>query len=312
VLISSDRQRVVSNLGWVDKSALWTYDVTNDRIVSLPLGGAKYLSIFPCKDPGQFAVLHHSGGLSIRLTIHSFDNPALPLCMIERAGNISAVEGDVTALGGAPRYYVAYYDPGDAGDYHLVFIDRGQEEIQIQRFDWYDYSYDKMYQAITGVIELPSGNLVISIQRDSNPVLYDPAAKRVVKKLSLAGRAGNPTLRLAALRREIWADDYDTILKLDVDSLRIRGSRRLQTSADGTAHFIGQWSFDEKEALCLVPRPFSGDVVGISMDDLKTRSVAKLGRQPLEAALLKDGLVIGRDWKTGELLKGSLRRKWFE
>jgi len=41
---------------------------------------------------------------------------------------------------------------------------------------------------------------------------------------------------------------------------------------------------------------------------------AALGRQPLEVAVLPGGPeIVARDWKTGELLRGELKRKrrWF-
>lgn len=307
MLISPDQRFVISNLGWVDRFAIWIYDAASDREAFLPLGDARYLSLFPCSVPDQFAVLHHYDGAEIRISIHSFDNPSDPLCTIERTAGLSAVRGDPAALGRAPRYYTAYFDPGHAGNFYLLHVEPDRPEIQVEPFEWYDNSYDKDYQGIVGVTELPSGNLIISVQRDSHPIVFDPTTKQVVRKLSLADRAGNPTLRLAPRRGEIWADDYDTILKLDADSLNLKGSRRLQDASGQTMHFIGRWSLDATESLCLVPRPYSGDVLAISTDTLRTTQAARVGKQPLEAALLSDGRIIARDWQTGQLLKGSLR-----
>ncbi len=306
MLISPDRRIVVSNLGWVDKSALWTYEAAKDRAASISLGDAKYLSLFPCQDPHQFVVLHHYDGASIRLSLHSFEDPGAPLCEVVLSGSASSVKGDLAAFAGAPRYYVAYFDSGSDQDYQLLHLDIDRGEIGAEPFPWYDRSYDKGYQGLVSLIGLPSGHLIVSVQRDSHPVVYDPAAKQVVKKLSLADRMGNPTLRLAARRKEIWADDYDTLLKLDLDSLKAKRARRLQDSASGTAQFIGRWCFNDDESLCFVARPYSGDMVAISMDDMKTRYVAKLGKQPLEAVALDNERVIARDWMTGQLLKGVL------
>jgi hypothetical protein len=310
MLISPDCRFVVSHLGWVDKSSLWTYDVVKDSINLASLGNAKYLSLYPCKDPNQFAVLHHFDGRLIRLTLHTFDNPAAPLCAIEHSSGESRVEGNVDVLQNVPRFYTAFYNPGSNADYHLISIDSTHSKIEVERFDWYDNSYDKDYQGIVGVIELPSGELIISVQRDSNPIVYDPGTKTVLRKLSLAGKYGNPKFRFAKHRQEIWADDYDTILKFDPDTLNKKASRGLQMMLQGTSQFIGDWSFNSEESLCLVSRPFSGDLVAISTEDLKTKYVAQTGKQPLEAIFLRDETVIGRDWKTGVLLKGALKRKW--
>ena len=35
------------------------------------------------------------------------------------------------------------------------------------------------------------------------------------------------------------------------------------------------------------------------------------GRRPLEVAALPRGEVVARDWKTGDLLRGKLERRWF-
>lgn len=311
MFLSPDSRLIISHLGWVDKSALWTYNVVKDSVNLVPVGNAKYLTLYPCKDKNQFAVFHHSDGTRIRLTIHSFDNPATHLCAIEYSGEKTQIQGDIGVLQNAPHYYVAYYNPGDNADFHLIYLDLAQARIQAERFDWYDSSYDKGYQGIVGVIELDSGNLIVSVQRDSHPIVYDPKTRMVLQKLSLADRHGNPNFRFARRRNELWADDYDTILKFDIPSLALKASRPLQVTSTGITQFIGDWSFNDDESLCLVSRPFSGDVIAISTDDLKTRYVAKTGKQPLQSVLIDHGNIIGRDWKTGALLKGSLRHKWF-
>jgi hypothetical protein len=311
MFISPDSRLVISHLGWVDKSALWTYDVDKDCVNLVPMGNAKYLTLYSCKDKNQFAVFHHSDGALLRLSVHSFDNPATPICTIEHLEGKTQVQGKLEVLRNAPHYYVAYYNPGFNTDFYLISINFEQGEIETERFDWYGTGYDKGYQGIIGVIELDSGNLIISVQRDSQPVIYDPKAKVVIRKLSLAGNHGNPKFQFARQRGEIWADDYDTILKFDSDTLALTASRRLQMAATGTAQFIGDWSFNNDESLCLVSRPFSSDVVAISTENLKTKYVAKTGKQPLQSIFVGNGNIIGRDWKTGALLKGSLRRKWF-
>jgi hypothetical protein len=306
MLVSPDRRFIVSHLGWVDKSSLWIYDGAQDGVSLVSTGNAKYLSLYPCKDGYQFLVLHHFDGKLLRFTIHRFDNPALPVCTVEHSAETSQFVGDVSALETAPRYFVAFFDPGHNADYCLLTLEWMQSIVQTERFAWYNEAYDKDYQSLVGVTELSSGELIISIQRDSHPVVYDPRTKQVLRKLSLAGRLGNPRFRFAKQGREIWADDYDTILKLDGVSLEIKKSRRLQGALTSTAEFIGDWSFNADESLCLVSRPFSGDVIAIATENLKTKYVAKLGRQPLQAALISNGNIIARDWKTGDLLKGSL------
>lgn len=307
MLISPDSHLVISHLGWVDKSSLWTYDVVKDSVNFVPLGNAKFLTLHPCKDKNQFALFHHSNGALIRLTIHSFDNPTNPLCSIEYSRGKTQVQGNTEVLQNAPRYYVAFYNSGNNADFYLVSVNSEHGNIETERFSWYDDSYDKGYQGIIGVFELDSGNIIVSIQRDSQPIIYDPNTKKVVRKLSLAGNRGNPKFQFVRQRGEIWADDYDTILKLVSDSLVLKASQRLQLSSTGTAQFIGDWLFNNDESLCLVSRPFSGDVIAISTNDLKTLYVANTGKQPLQSVFISADSIVGRDWKTGALLKGSLK-----
>jgi hypothetical protein len=58
--------------------------------------------------------------------------------------------------------------------------------------------------------------------------------------------------------------------------------------------------------MCAVGRPFSRDVLGIDSESFAVTSRADLGEQPLDVALLSDGRVFARDWKSGCRLHGKL------
>lgn len=156
-------------------------------------------------------------------------------------------------------------------------------------------------------LEIPDSPFpIVSIARDSNPVLHDPKTNQAVRKLSLAGRNGNPEFRLRRSANEFWANDYDCMVKLDATTLTVKQAERLQDAASGTMQFIGNFSFDPTEALCLAARPFSGDVVVLDADSMRQKQRLALGRQPLDVGLLADGTVIARDWKTGDVLEHKL------
>src|SRR5215510_9148362 len=114
---SPDSRIIISHLGWVDKSALWVYDVVKDSVNVVTVGNAKYLTLYSCKENNQFAVFHHSNGAQLRITIHPFDNPIMPLCTMERLGEKTQVQGDIEVLQNAPLYYTAFYNPGYNADY---------------------------------------------------------------------------------------------------------------------------------------------------------------------------------------------------
>jgi hypothetical protein len=133
----------------------------------------------------------------------------------------------------------------------------------------------------------------------------------MVGKLSLADRGGNPALRFRRGANELWADDYDTLLRIEPGDWRVRNRRLLQGGwTTGSRQFIGEYAFNNDETLCAVARPFSGDVVALNTTNFRITHACNLGRQPLLVALLSDGTVWARDWKSGDVLRGALRRKW--
>jgi hypothetical protein len=191
----------------------------------------------------------------------------------------------------------------------VVRADEGR--LEAQALDWFDDTYDKGYQAIVGATEIPGRpEVLIAIQRDSRPVIHDPLARRKVAQLELCGRAGNPALRFRRHGSELWADDYDTIVVLEPGTWRRLRSRRLQGALTGTGQFIGRYCFGADERACYVPRPYSRDVVALDPRNLRIRARCRFDAQPFEAVGLDDDTVVARDWKTGALLRGPLRRVW--
>jgi hypothetical protein len=126
-----------------------------------------------------------------------------------------------------------------------------------------------------------------------------------VGTLELCNRTGNPKLIFRRRANELWADDFDSVVKLDPATWRVPGSRLLQPAMTGTKQFIGQFSFDADESLCAVARPFSRDVLGLDPTTLQTRFECALDSQPIEAMAQPDGSVSARDWKSGALLRGQ-------
>ena len=311
MLIDAQSTVLVSSLGWVDHGGLWVFRIPDGSETHVSLGEAEWLSLHPGRDD-HFAVEHHFEGTRVEVTVHALGNPGEVLGRAVPAPGGGRVDGGAAAWARVPAHYTAYCREASWADYGLVRVDAAAGRVEAQRFDWYDEGYDKMYQGIVGVVDVPGQDLVIvSVQRDSHPVLYDPIARRKVGVLDLAGRGGNPTLRFRRHAPELWADDYDMLIKLEPGTWRRLGARRLQGAAAGTGAFIGQFSFDAQETLCVVARPYSGDVVALEPDTMQKRFRARTGGQPLDAMALPDRSVVARDWKTGALLKGALRRTWW-
>lgn len=299
----------ISTLGWVDGGGLWTFRVGDQRARQISLGDARYLTLH-AGTGDYFSAVHHHDGSRIGVTLHHFDDLGTPLgrAVVEAAG--STVTGSPSLWSRVPTNYIAFHKGPFWSDYALVRLDPGKGNVSLQQFDWYNDEYDKGYQGIVGVAEIPGdSSLLIAVQRDSRLVLYDPLAQAKRGLVELSARGGNPSLFFRRRARELWAVDYDTIVKLEPASWRVLAARRLQdVDSQGTNLFIGDVWFDHDETMCAVPRPFSGDVLVIDLDNLKTRLQCKTGQQPLEAAVLEDGAAVARDWQTGELLRGPLRK----
>jgi hypothetical protein len=81
---------------------------------------------------------------------------------------------------------------------------------------------------------------------------------------------------------------------------------RAESVFTGTQAFIGEFSFAPDAPLCLVARPFIGDVVALDTGALRIKYVATLGQQPLQFAAFGGGAVVARDWKTARFSREHL------
>ena len=307
MILSQSEDLIVSTCGWCDAGSLWILETRSGSVSMHTLSDAKHLSLHAGTN-GHFSVMHHYDGCRVCISAHSFMNPTKVLGSVLFGPDGSRFEGDSAVWRHVPKAYVAYFKRPSLSAYYLFLIEPIRPEAESVALDWFGNSYDMMYQGVIGAVDVPDENkVIISVQRDSHPILYDTEQRKVVSKLSLAKRAGNPILRFTQQTRELWASDYDTILRLSAPDWTVADRRLLQWGNQ----FIGDFTFNHDESLCAVARPFSGDVVALNTKRFKVTHTCKLGQQPLCAAILADGTVYGRDWKTGAMLKGQLRKKWF-
>jgi hypothetical protein len=188
-------------------------------------------------------------------------------------------------------------------------VDARTQSAEAQALGWFDESYDVIYQAVTDVTEIAGSRLlVLSIHRDSNPVLYDPEARSRVGVIHLSDNLSGPQLYFRRKSAELWASDLNTLVRVELDSWKVLGRLILQQHAKNLQLWIGKFSFQRDERLCLVARTFAGDALAVDADRFTVTHRAELGGQPLEAVLAQDDRVIARDWKTGRLLEGKLTR----
>jgi hypothetical protein len=311
MIANPEETMIISSLGWVDKGSLWLLDTRSDSIQNLNLSDAKYISLH-YEGGDCFSIVHHYDGKKVVISAHTFERPDVTIAKIHFKDGTTRFEGDDEIWKKVPKAYPEYIQLPAKSDFYLLLINPIRPELKVIDLKWYDDSYDKGYQGVIGAIEVPkTSQLIISVQRNSSPILYDLEGRKLIKKLTLSGRNGNPHLKFRRTANELWADDYDTLLSIDPKDWRVKKSIRLQDAAENTMQNIGNYSFNRDETLCAVARPFSGDVVALDTKRFKITHYSKLGKQPLEVCLLNNGTVYSREWQTGSLLKGKLKRKWF-
>lgn len=307
MILNDNRTQAVSSLGWIDRGSLWLYSVNEASSRKMALSDATYLSVSAGAED-FFAVVHHWNGKRLEITAHSHSDPCHIISRLSLRQSIVGFpsrlellrEGDLSVWDRLPGAFTGYA----FGEYQLV-LTRHAGVDEVQTFAWFNDGYDKGYQGIIGAVDVPdSSYLIVSIQRDSHPVLYDPETKKAIRKLNLVDRGGNPSFQFRESSLEFWASDYDSIVKLDGKTLAVKDARCVQDAVRGTRQFIGDFCFNSGQEVCLVARPFSGDVVVLDANSMTEVSRIKLGQQPLDIGALADGTVVARDWKTGASLFG--------
>jgi hypothetical protein len=292
---------VLSNLGWVDKGSLWRYDSHTQTLDRVAISDATYLRL-DTGDAGATIAIQHGLQAGTLVTIAPFGAPQSPIVQVEVVGWTARVDGDLDEFVGHRRLYVTYLNSHATGAAGYYLIEVGARDVRVRRLDWFDDpKYDHGYQSVISVVETPSGEYVFGVQRSSDLVACDPIDLSVTREVALAGRGGNPVPFFRADRSEIWAVDYDTVVRLDAATLRVTGTWFGQQPHDGSRMFLGNTWLGPGDSEVVVARPGSGDVVALDPSTMQIRRSWRTGRQPLTAALVEDR-VVARDWKTGDLL----------
>jgi hypothetical protein len=315
MITDPDRTQAISHLSWVDQGSIWVYRLGERAPDVVPLSDANRLRLHNGAG-GYFAVTHLYDGQRLAITVHHHRDPEEVLAALDcwvpdsdesdEGNDPWMFSGSAAWWSQVPRAYLGYA----GGEPRLLLVDGAASTIEFQKLGWYNDRYDRAQQGVVGVTAIPdSSQVLFSVQRDSNLVLYDTSNHRALRRVPLADRAGNPTPSLRQNASEVWAVDYDTLVAIDTETWRTRASLLLQEADErGGLRFVGAPAFDEAEELCVVGRPFSGDVLGIDVHRFAITHVARLGGEPLDVAVLMDGHVVARDWHAGLLRQGDLHR----
>jgi hypothetical protein len=298
--------KIISNLGWVDKGSLWFHDLELKKSYSEKISSADYLSLNQI-NKDYFSILHLLGDNHFMISIHHFDNPGKILSSYDFNNYKITIKDEEALIKYVPRYYIVGLKQNGSYDNHLAILSSNSIIIDFEIFDWYrNGAYDFGYQNLLTVNEF-NDLLLFTIQRDGSLYLYDKNKEKLIKRISLPGNLGNPRLRFLSSNDYILIDNYDTIVKLKVNNWKVKKSKLIQAPDNNMAQqFIGEFNLTPDEKACIIPRPFSGDVVILDTKKLKIRQTINIGKQPIEAILSNDGQIISRDWQSGEFLDGVI------
>jgi YVTN family beta-propeller protein len=307
MIVSPSAGVALSNLGWVDRGSLWLLRTGEIDPEHIELDDAEHLRLAAgTASDDVFTVAHHySSAERCLVTAHLASRPSEVIASVSTDGWKVATVGALSAFAGQKRLHVTYLRGGKFGNGGYFVIDIAESTVRVRRLDWFDdRTYDHGYQSVMSALLIPGQGYLFGVQRSSELVLCDPTDLAVIRRVRLTGSLGNPTPFLRDTGRELWAVDYDTVVRLDTSSWRVTGEWRGQQDVQGTGMFLGEPWLSPDEDKILVARPGSGDVVALDPATMKVRDQWYTGRQPLACALL-DRQLIARDWKTGDLLRSS-------
>jgi len=307
LITDQGRQIALSSLRWVDHGSVWRFDAASGHVDQIRLSDARHLVL---RDMGgdSFAAVHHFDGSRVEITAHSFASPAAVLRRVIVTGWAPRVDSGLAPWPPAVWHFIAWLNDRATGAAGYYLISVTGDEAMIDRLDWFKAgSYDLDYQSVIAVRDVPeTGELVFGVQRSSHLVVVTPSHPGAVRQVGLSGGHGNAVPYMRAKAPEVWAVDYDTLVRLDRRTWTVTGTIRLQDAPQGTRMFVGDLWMPPGENFAIIPRPGNADIAVIDPDTLTLARTVQLSRQPLVAAVLDGGRIVARDWKTGDLLCADL------
>lgn len=175
---------------------------------------------------------------------------------------------------------------------------------------WFnDQNYDLLYQQpVDSLALIGARQVIVAVQRSSTLIRIDADSNNVVSRIPLRDRGGNPHLSHFG-PTDFMASDYDMLCRVSIGSWRVEASDHLQgPTREAVGAFIGDYTLTATGE-CVVPRPFSDDVLLLADVGFRILGRVSAPGQPLKACLLPDGRCVTRGWKTGQVfVTGQLRQ----
>jgi hypothetical protein len=298
MIFDSTAQIVIDSMGWFDKGALWIFDLQSQTESRIAIEGSNFPRLRAGSN-GLFRLTHQSSDQAV--SIRRVREPGLELASVRFNQLQPTFSGDTGLWKHVDPAVIMITESRP----RLVLIDAPAGRVVDLDLSWFtSANYDLVWQGLIDCITLElTERVIVSVQRSSELVVIDSGRNERIDSIVLANRGGNPKLCMLQWG-EFLASDYDTLCRVDANSLTVLKSVRLQgAKAPNTQQFIGE--YDVVQSRCVVARPFSGDVLLLDLDDLRVLGHASVGGQPLAVCMISESRVVTRDWKTGRVAVGK-------
>ena len=268
MIFDQNARLLVDNMGWVDRGALWVYDVAKQKEKLIRIAEAGFLSLQAGEH--EFFRVIHGDGADRAISVRRIAEPEVELTSVRFYDDEPVFAGEIEFWKSVDS---AALEPAGTGK-QLLRIDAAHGQVTELDLSWFtNANYDLGYQGLVGCLTLPGSHLVVvSVQRSSRLIVIDTRKNQPAVQIELAGRGGNPAMRIRSAS-DFLADDYDTLCRVDLKTMSVVAKEKLQTGST----FIGEYHLNA-DGTCLVARPHSGDVVLVDSERFKELSRAARGR----------------------------------
>jgi hypothetical protein len=296
MIFDKNARLLIDNMGWVDRGALWVYDVAKQKEKLIGIDGAKFLSL-QAGEHGFFRMVHGESA-DRAISVRRIAEPEVEVTSVR-------YYDDEPVFGGKIEFWKSVDSAAvvpTEKDKQLLHIDAAHGQVTKLDLSWFtNANYDLGYQQLVGCLTLPGSHLVVvSVQRSSRLIVIDTRKNQPAAQIELADRGGNPVMRIRSAS-DFLADDYDTLCRVDLKTMSVVAKKELQAGSTHFARlFIGDYDLNA-DGTCVVARPYSGDVLLVDSERFEELSRAPADGQPLHACMVSETRVVTRDWKTGRV-----------
>jgi hypothetical protein len=293
MIFDKNARLLVDNIGWVDRGALWVYDVAKQKEKLIGIDGAKFLSL-QAGEHGFFRMVHGESA-DRAISVRRIAEPEVEVTSVRYYDDEPVFCGEIEFWKSVDSAALVSAGKGK----QLLRIDAAHGQVTNLDLSWFtDANYDLGYQGLVGCLTLPGSHLVVvSVQRSARLIVIDTRKNQAAVQIALAGRGGNPAMRIRSAT-DFLADDYDTLCRVDLKTMSVVATRQLQATT--RMLFIGDYDLNA-DGTCVVARPYSGDVLLVDSERFEELSRAPADGQPLHVCMVSETRVVTRDWKTGRV-----------